>query len=78
MPSVCEADEGDLFARIIHGGSLKGTPCPNSEGVFETRRGGTEGESAEGREKPPWGVPLPRAGQCPAPTQKTHPPLYLP
>ena len=27
--------------------------------VFELRRGGAEGESAEGRERPPWGVPLP-------------------
>ena len=35
----------------------------------EYRRAGAEGESAEGREKPPWGVPLPRAGLGPAPTK---------
>ena len=40
------------------------------EEFFETCRGGAEGESAEGREKPPWGVPLPRAGLGPAPTQR--------
>ena len=28
VPSVCEADEGDLFTRIIHGGSPKGRPYP--------------------------------------------------
>ena len=39
-------------------GRPKGLPYPISEGFLENRRGGAEGESAEGREKPPWGVPL--------------------
>ena len=41
------------------GGRPKGLPYANPEIFLETRRGGAEGESAEGREKPPWGVPLP-------------------
>ena len=39
-------------------GRPKGLPYPISEGFLENRRGGAEGESAEGREKSPWGVPL--------------------
>ena len=48
----------------------QGPPYPNPEEFFENCRGGAEGESAEGREKPPWGVPLPRAGLGPAPTKR--------
>ena len=31
------ADEGDLLARIIYGGSPKGLPYPNSKGILEPR-----------------------------------------
>ena len=70
-------DEGDFLACTPPGGSPKGLPYPNAEGVLEIRRGGAEGESAEGREKPPWGVPLPRAGLGLAPT-KNGQLLYMP
>ena len=53
------------------GGRPKGLPYPIPKEFLENRRGGAEGESAEGREKPPWGVPLPRAGLGPAPTIRT-------
>ena len=58
---------GDSWSVI--GGRPKGLPYPNPEGILIPSRGGAEGESAEGREKPPWGVPLPRAGLGPAPTK---------
>ena len=61
---LCRAD--DSCSAI--GGRPKGLPYPSRKDFLETRRGGAEGESAEGREKPPWGVPLPRAGPGPAPT----------
>ena len=44
----------------------QGGPYPN---FLKLVGGGAEGESAEGREKPPWGVPLPWAGLGPAPTR---------
>ena len=51
-----------------------GTPLPNQGVVPEDCGGGAEGESAEGREKPPWGVPLPTfqdtAGGLDRPLQK--------
>ena len=53
------------------GGRPKGLPYTIPKEFLENRRGGAEGESAEGREKPPWGVPLPRAGLGPAPTIRT-------
>ena len=55
---VCRANAPGAYL----GGSPKGFPYPVPEDFLETRRGGTEGKSAEGREKPLWGVPLPRAG----------------
>ena len=60
-------DEGDFLACTPPGGSPKGLPYPNAEGVLEIRRGGAEGESAEGREKPPRGVSLrfSRRARCP-------------
>ena len=59
-----------VIAGANPGGRPKGLPHPKSEGVLETRRRGSEDELTKGREKPPWGVPLPRAGQCPAPTKE--------
>ena len=47
------------FSNVRLGGRPKGLPCLIPEELLENRRGGAEGESAEGREKPPWGVPLP-------------------
>ena len=44
---------------LAPGGSPKGLPYPDTEGSLAIRRAGTESESAEGREKPPWGVPPP-------------------
>ena len=41
------------------------------------RRGGAEGESAEGREKPPWGVPLPPVSRNPPQGRRTGPPAPL-
>ena len=61
---------GQVVAGTNPGGRPKGLPYPISEDFLESRSGGAEGESAEGREKPPWGVPLPRAGLGPAPTIK--------
>ena len=58
------------FSNVRLGGRPKGLPCLIPEELLENRRGGAEGESAEGREKPPWGVPLPRAGLGPAPTKR--------
>ena len=49
------------------GGSMWPPAYPIPKEFLKNRRGGAEGESAEGREKPPWGVPLPRAGLGPAP-----------
>ena len=46
------------FSNVRLGGRPKGLPCLIPEELLENRRGGAEGESAEGREKPPWGVPL--------------------
>ncbi len=51
---VCRANAPGAYSD----GRPKGLPYPISEGFLENRRGGAEGESAEGREKPPWGVPL--------------------
>ena len=51
-------------------GAPRDAPTQNLEDALESCRGGAKGESAEGREKPPWGVPLPQAGLGPAPTIK--------
>ena len=63
---VCRANAPGAYSD----GRPKGLPYPIPEGFLENRRGGAEGESAEGREKPPWGVPLPQAGLGPAPTKE--------
>ena len=47
---VCRANAPGAYS----GGRPKGLPYPIPEGFLENRRGGAEGESAEGREKPPW------------------------
>ena len=44
---------------LAPGGSPKGLPYPDTDGSLAIRRAGAGGESAEGREKPPWGVPPP-------------------
>ena len=51
---VCRANTPGAYSD----GRPKGLPYSISEGFLENRRGGAEGEPAEGREKPPWGVPL--------------------
>ena len=71
----CDSTAAPGFAEQVMagtnpGGRPKDLPYPNPEEFFENCRGGAEGESAEGREKPPWGVPLPRAGLGPAPTKR--------
>ena len=44
----------------------RGAPmCPSAGDGFPQCRAGAEGESAEGREKPPWGVPPPRSENSP-------------
>ena len=44
----------------------RGAPmCPPAGDGFSQGRAGAEGESAEGREKPPWGVPPPRSENSP-------------
>ena len=57
-------------------GAPRGSLAQNLEDALESCRGRAKGESAEGREKPPWGVPLPRAGLGPAPT-KTNDSLFV-
>ena len=53
------ADEGDLLARIIHGGSPKGLPLPKlGKSVLETRRGG-----ACPSRGPVWDRPLRKKGR---------------
>ena len=67
----CDSISAPGFAEQTLPERILAVPLPKlRESVLETCRGGAEGESAEGREKPPWGVPLPRAGLGPAPTKR--------
>ena len=71
----CDSTAAPGFAEQVMagtnpGGRPKDLPYSNPEEFFENCKGGAEGESAEGREKPPWGVPPPRAGLGPAPTKR--------
>ena len=78
----CDSISAPGFAEQTLPERILAVPLPKlRESVLETCRGGAEGESAEGREKPPWGVTLPRAGLGPAPTKRKdsyQPPESLP